>query len=139
MDNNKIVDNLNFIKIYFREFIYKIIVVEETWIIQKRDKKILEYRLKTHVSARPSSRKPKKGVQNAPKHESTFGVQKYHSALLECRLALSKCQMTPFWALAQLTLGADKAHPFWPFRRKTHPDSHSTRCYLFFKHSSLYK
>ena len=30
MDYNKIVDNLNFIKIYFGIFIYKIIVVEET-------------------------------------------------------------------------------------------------------------
>ena len=39
MDNNKILDNLNFIKIYFRVFIYKIIVAKETWIIQKIDKK----------------------------------------------------------------------------------------------------
>ena len=38
MDNNKILDNLNFIKIYFKAFIYKIIVAKETWIIQKRDK-----------------------------------------------------------------------------------------------------
>ena len=28
MDNNKTVDNLNFIKIYFRVFIYKIIVLK---------------------------------------------------------------------------------------------------------------
>ena len=30
LDNNKIVDNLDFIKIYFRIFIYKIIVAENT-------------------------------------------------------------------------------------------------------------
>ena len=30
LDNNKIVDNLNFIKIYFRVFIYKIIFAEKT-------------------------------------------------------------------------------------------------------------
>ena len=40
MDNNKIVDNLNFIKIYFRIIIYKIIVAKKTWIIQKRDKNL---------------------------------------------------------------------------------------------------
>ena len=28
LDNNKTVDNLNFIKIYFRVFIYKIIVIK---------------------------------------------------------------------------------------------------------------
>ena len=38
--NNKIVDNLNFIKIYFRVFIYKIFFAEKTWIIQKRDKNL---------------------------------------------------------------------------------------------------
>ena len=38
LDNNKIVDNLNFIKIYFKIFIYVIIVAEKTWIIQKRIK-----------------------------------------------------------------------------------------------------
>ena len=83
-------DNLNFIKIYFRIFIYKIIVAGDTLIIQKIVK-ILEYGLKTSLSARPGSRKPKKGVQNAPKHENVFGVQKYHLALLECRSTLSKC------------------------------------------------
>ena len=33
-------DNLNFIKIYFRIFIYKIIVVGDTLIIQKRGKNL---------------------------------------------------------------------------------------------------
>ena len=46
--------------------------------------------MKTCPSARPGSRKPKKGVQNAPKHESAISTQEYHSAL-------SKCQMAPFW------------------------------------------
>ena len=36
LDNDKIVYNLDFIKIYFRVFIYKIIIVEKTWIIHKR-------------------------------------------------------------------------------------------------------
>ena len=107
--------------------------------LSRKEIKILEYRLKTCLSARLSPRKPKKGVQNAPEHESTFGVQKYQLALLECQSALSKCRMAPFWALAQLTSGADKAHPFRFFRRKTRPDSHSTRRCLFLKHSSLYK
>ena len=48
--------------------------------LSRKDVKILEYGLKTRLSARPGLRKPKKWVQNAPKHESTFGVQKYHLA-----------------------------------------------------------
>ena len=63
--------------------------------LSRKELKLLEYGLKTRLSARPGLRKPKKGVQNMPKHESTFSVQKYHSALLECRSALSKCQMAP--------------------------------------------
>ena len=46
--------------------------------LSRKEIKILEYGLKTHLSAMPGSRKPKKGVQNAPEHESVFGVQKYH-------------------------------------------------------------
>ena len=80
MGNNKIVDNLNFIKIYFRIFIYKIIVAKRPELSRK-ELKILEYELKTHLSASPSSIKPKKGVQNAPKHESDIGIQVCQSAL----------------------------------------------------------
>ena len=69
MDNNKIVDNLNFIKIYFRVFIYKIIVPEKSELSRK-EIKILEYGLKTRLSTRTGLRKPKKGVQNTPEHES---------------------------------------------------------------------
>ena len=140
MDNNKIVDNLNFIKIYFRVFIYKIIVAKKTWIIQKRDKKkILEYGLKTHLSVRPGSRKPKKESKMHPN---------------------TKVRSTPtstirhFWN-ANWHFQCAEWHPFelWPnslqvpikhiifdfFHRKTHPDSNSTCRCLFFKHSSLYK
>ena len=59
MDNNKIVNNLNFIKIYFKVFIYKIIVAEKPELSRK-EIKILEYGLKTHLSVRLGSRKPKK-------------------------------------------------------------------------------
>ena len=38
MDNNKTVDNLNFIKIYFRVFIYKIIVLKYPELSQKEMK-----------------------------------------------------------------------------------------------------
>ena len=138
MDNNKIIDNLNFIKIYFRVFIYKIFVAEKIWIIHKRDK-IYKYELKTHLSARLGSRKPKQWVQNAPEYESAISIQEYHSALLECRSALSKCRMAPLRALAQRCSGDDKTHHFRLLCRKTHPDSHSTHRCLFFKHSSLYK
>ena len=111
-------DNLHFIKVYFRIFIYKIIVPKKTWIIQERDK-ILEYGLEICLSARPGSRKPKKWVQNAPEHKSVVSTQDYHLALLECWIAL-------FWDLAQFSSGADKAHPFRLFHKKTRLDSHST-------------
>ena len=55
--------------------------------MQKRDKN-LKIRVKTSLGARTSSRKPKKGVQSAPKHESMFGAQEYHLALLKCRTTL---------------------------------------------------
>ena len=102
--------------------------------LSKKVVKILKYGLKASLSVRFGSRKPKKGVQNALEHKSAFGVQKYHLALLECWMALSKCRM----ALAQLFSSADKAHPFWLFHRKTRPDSHSTHRCLFYKPSILY-
>ena len=62
--------------------------------------------MKTRLGTRIGLKKtPKKRVQNAPEHGSTFGIQEYHSALLECRMA-------PFWALAQLLSSDDKVHPF---------------------------
>ena len=39
MDNNKILDNLNFIKTYFKVFIYKIIVPEKPELSIKEIKK----------------------------------------------------------------------------------------------------
>ena len=39
MDNNKIVDNLKFTKIYFRVFIYKIIVPKRPELSRKEIKK----------------------------------------------------------------------------------------------------
>ena len=72
------------------------------------------------------------------KFSNAMGIQEYHLALLECQSALSKCRMAPFWAMAQLSSGVDKAHPFRLFCRKMCSDSHSTRFCLFFKHSSLY-
>ena len=32
--------------------------------------------------------KPRRRVQNALEHESVFGIQEHHSALLECQTAL---------------------------------------------------
>ena len=129
MNNNKIVDNLNFIKIYFWVFILENSKRPE---LSRKEIKILKYRLKTCLSARTGSRKPKKGVQNTLEHESSITTQEYHSALLEC-------QIVPLRAKAQFSSNADKAHPFRLFRRKTRPNSHYTRGCLFFMHSSIYK
>ena len=78
MDNNKIVDNLNFIKIYFRVFIYKIIIPEKARIIQKRDKNH-RLRMKIGLGARIGSENLRRRVQNA--HESVYGIQEHCSAL----------------------------------------------------------
>ena len=55
MDNIKIVDNLNFIKIYFKVFIYKIIVLDKPKLSRKeikKKKKIHGRRMKTCLGAR---------------------------------------------------------------------------------------
>ena len=59
--------------------------------------------MKTRLGARTESKNPKKRVQKALEHERTFGIQKYHLALLKCRIG-------SFWALAQLHSDDDKAH-----------------------------
>ena len=97
MVNNKIVDNLNFIKIYFKEFIHKIIVPKK---FELSGKKIKNHRLrmKTRLGARTRLKNPRNWVQKALEHERTFNIQEHYSALLECRsLALQKCQIGSFW------------------------------------------
>ena len=128
-------DNLNFIKIYFWEFIYKIIVHKKFELSRKeiiKKKKNHRLRMKTRLGARTRSKNPRKRVQNAPEHESVFGIQEHHSAL-------QKCQIGSFWALAQLPSGDDKAHPFRSFRRRMSPDSHSKCRDYFLEFSALYK
>ena len=44
--------------------------------------------MKTRLGARTESKNPKKRVQKALEHERTFGIQKYHLALLECQTTL---------------------------------------------------
>ena len=73
MGNNKIVNNLNFIKIYFRVFIYKIIIAKKTLIVQKRDKNSRIW-IENTFKCKARLKKPKKEVQNAPEHESVIGI-----------------------------------------------------------------
>ena len=56
--------------------------------LSRKEIKILEFRLKTRLGVRTSSKIPKNRVQNAPKHGSEFVAQKYHLTLLECQTAL---------------------------------------------------
>ena len=51
MDNNKTVDNLNFIKIYFRVFIYKIIVLKYLEL-SKKEMKNRRRRMKMRLGTR---------------------------------------------------------------------------------------
>ena len=74
-----------------------------------------------------------------PNMKVLISTQEYRSALLECRLALSKCQMAPFCALAQRPSSDDKAHLFRSFRRRMSPDSHSTLQGYFLEFSNPYK
>ena len=82
MDNNKIVDNLNFIKIYFRIFIYKIIVLKKPELSRNEIKKNHGRRMKTCLDTRTGSKNPRKRVQMVPEHENGFDIQKNHWALL---------------------------------------------------------
>ena len=103
MDNNKIVDNLNFTKIYFRVFVYKIIIPEKAWIIQKRDKNH-RLRMKTHLGTRTGLKKKKKTLKRESKtHQNT-----------EERSA-SKSTIRHFWSAKQHFKRA-KWSPFglWP-------------------------
>ena len=50
MDNNKTVDNLNFIKIYFRVFIYKIIVFKYLELSKKKKKEMKNHRQDENAS-----------------------------------------------------------------------------------------
>ena len=97
MDNNKIVDKLNFIKIYFKEFIHKIIVPKK-FELSGKEIKNHRLRMKTRLGARTRLKNPRNWVQKALEHERTFNIQEHYSALLECRsLALQKCQIGSFW------------------------------------------
>ena len=80
-------DNLNFIKIYFWVFIYKIIVLKRPELSRKEIKNH-GLRIKTRLGARTGSKYPRMRVQDAPEHGRTFGVQKHHLALLKCETAL---------------------------------------------------
>ena len=51
LDNNKIVDNLNFIKIYFRVFIFKIIILKYPKLSRKEMKNHRQ-RMKTCLGTR---------------------------------------------------------------------------------------
>ena len=64
-------DNLNFIKIYFRVFIYKIIVLKYPEL-SKKEMKNHRRRMKTRLGTKTGQKNPRKGVQTAPKRKSTF-------------------------------------------------------------------
>ena len=82
MDNNKIVDSLNFIKIFFKVFIYKIIVPKKSELSRKETKNH-KRRLKTRLGTRTgqetiegeSKWHPNTEVRSASKSQfGTFGV-----------------------------------------------------------------
>ena len=60
--------------------------------------------MKTRLGTRTGSKNPRKRVQNAPEHESVFGIQEHHSTL-------KRAKFPPF-GLSPNPLGDDKAHPF---------------------------
>ena len=73
--DNKIVDNLNFIKIYFRVFIYKIIVLKKLEL-SKKEMKNHRQRMKICLGTRIGQKNPRRWVQTGPKCERTFRVQR---------------------------------------------------------------
>ena len=84
MNNNKIVDNLNFIKIYFKRFIYRIIALKKPELSKKEiKKKNHRQRMKTRLGTRTDQKvlereskwHPNTEVRSASKSQfGTFGV-----------------------------------------------------------------
>ena len=82
MDSNKIVDNLNFIKIYFRVFIYKIIALKYPELSKKEmknHKRRMKMRQRTRTSQKTleeeSKQLPNTKVHSEPLGKfDTFGV-----------------------------------------------------------------
>ena len=72
-------DNSNYIKIYFRVFIYKIIVLKMYELFRKEIKKFffLKSWTKDENTSRckDRSKNPRRGVQNSPEHGKAFNVQ----------------------------------------------------------------
>ena len=87
-------DNLNFIEIYFRIFLYKIIIPEKAWIIQKRDKNLRIW-VKAHLGARATQ-------------ENLKGESKTHSNT-KVRL-VPKSTIQHFWSAEQYFKRAE-LHP----------------------------
>ena len=79
----------------------------------------------------PAQKTSKTRVQNGLKLKRGSSTQEYHLALLECRSALSNCQMASLRAKAERFSGYDKAHPFRLFYRRMRLNSHSTHRCLF--------
>ena len=88
-------DNLNFIKIYFRVFIYKLIIPKKVQIIQKMDKNH-RLQMKTHLGVGTGSKNPKRRVQNAPEHGRTFGVQEPIRHFWSAERHFKRAEFPPF-------------------------------------------
>ena len=83
MDNNKTVDNLNFIKIYFRVFIYKIIVLKYSEL-SKKEVKNHRRRMKTRLGTR-SGQKTLKKSPNSTRTRKCIRSHRANSALLSAK------------------------------------------------------
>ena len=123
LDNNKIVDNLNLIKIYFKGFIYKIIILKKPELSRKEIRNH-KRRMKTCLGTRTGQKtleEESKWHPNTKTHSasesqfSTFGVPNGTLKVLNCHS------------------GDDKAHPFQPFCKRRRLDLNPNRPYLFFR------
>ena len=91
-------DNLNYIQICFRVFIYKIIVLRQPELSKKEIKNYR--RMKTRLGTRTSQKNPRRRVQTAPEHKRVFGVQRairhFWSAERHSKRAeFSPCRLQP--------------------------------------------
>ena len=132
MDNNKFVDKLNFIKIYFKVFIYKIIVLDKPKLSRKEIKKKkkswtedenmsrCKNRIKKPQKESPNGTWTWKSVWHSKAPLDNFGVQNWH--------LLGFGPMAFGWW-----------YRFWSFRRRMSHDSYSTLRDYFLEFSGLYK
>ena len=131
MDNNKVVDKVNFIKIYFRVFIYKIIVLK--WPeLSKKEMKNHRWRMKTCLGTRTGQKTLEEESKWHPNKKECLVSKGQYSTfrVLNGTLKVPNCHHVGFGPMA---FGWRLCIPFSIFHKRMQPDSNPNHSILFFR------